>query len=387
MTPGARVAAAIEILDEILTGTAAEAVLTKWARNNRFAGSKDRAAIRDHVYDALRQLRSAAALGGSMSGRGIMLGSLAGVNADLARIFTGTGYDALPLTQAERNRLTKAPALSDAERANLPDWIWPYWTKSLGNSAHEIAQILQVRAPITLRVNLARSTRNDAAAGLLQAGIATVENPLSQTALTVISGARQIRGSRWYRDGLIELQDAASQAVADRIDMDCNTAVLDYCAGGGGKALTFAARGAAVTAHDSSSKRMRDLSLRAKRAQTPIRIAEPGTLDSTERFDVVVCDVPCSGSGTWRRTPDAKWSLTERNLIDLVQTQRAICKSALRYSKPGGLFAYVTCSVLNDESTANSDWISDMFPLIQVDRLQLRPDANGDGFFMSLFRT
>jgi len=156
MTPAARVAAAIEILDEIGPVGKAEQALKSWARNNRYAGSKDRAAIRDHVFDVLRARRSLGAFGGGQTGRALMLGLLRRQGDEIADIFSGEGYGPAALEAHELAMLETAPDLSLPEQADLPDWLWPLWCDSLGDDAMAAARALQTRAPISLRVNTRR---------------------------------------------------------------------------------------------------------------------------------------------------------------------------------------------------------------------------------------
>lgn len=386
MTPGAHIAAAIEIFDEILAGSAAEAVLTRWARSNRFAGSKDRLAIRDLVFSGLRRKRSAAAWGGGLTGRGVMLGLARQDGADIPALFSGLGYAPPTLTADEMALLSTDPALSVAEAADLPDEIWPIWSNDLGDKAMSIAQVSRSRAPISLRVNVAKIARQDAIKALWNAQIEAVENPRSQTALTLLNGERKLKTSDAFLDGLVEPQDASSQAVLDQLPDVSGLRVLDYCAGGGGKALALAARGAKVVAHDINSNRMNDIAGRADRAGTPVQVVAPGSISAASNFDLVLCDVPCSGSGTWRRAPDAKWQFTPADLEQVSKLQREICQSALEHVIDGGVFAYVTCSVFVSENGANADWLANLPNLHEITRLQLVPDAFGDGLFIALFK-
>lgn len=188
MKPGARVAAAIEILDEYLSGTPAEQALTGWARRHRFAGSKDRAAIRDHVFDALRRLRSAAGLGGGKIGRAIMIGLMRGQGVDPDTLFTGEGHAPAPLTDQERS-LTAT--LSRAERLDCPDWLLPQVEDSLGPETEAVLEALRHRAPVFLRVNTARTTREGVQRTLAQEGIVAQPHPLASTALEVLENPRK----------------------------------------------------------------------------------------------------------------------------------------------------------------------------------------------------
>lgn len=351
MTPAARVQAAIEILDTILAGKPAEQALTGWARRSRFAGSGDRAAVRDHVFGALRCRRSHAALGGAETGRGLMLGGLRAAGGDPAEIFTGMGHAPAPLTTQEAG--AGAPAKDAAERLDLPDWLWPRFRDSLGDAAEPCARALQNRAPVHLRVNARRADPAQAQDSLLSDGIETTPHPAAPMALEITDGARRLRQSQAYRDGLVELQDAASQAVVAGLPLRAGQRVLDYCAGGGGKTLAMGAQ-ADVTlfAHDAAPARMRDLPERAARAGLTVTQLESDTLADHGPFDLVLCDVPCSGSGAWRRAPEGKWRLTEAQLMQLLDTQAAILRDVTPLVAAGGTLAYATCSLLRDENEA-----------------------------------
>lgn len=349
MTPGARVQAAIDCLDAIARGAPAEQVLTGWARASRFAGSKDRAAVRDHVFDVLRRWRSAAALGGGESGRARMLGALRAGGADPAALFSGQGHAPAPLTAAER---AGGRAPQGAEAADLPDWLWQQFLADLGAEAAEVAEALRSRAPVHLRVNAARVSRAAAQEALAGEGIETRPHPAAAHALEVTAGARGLRNARAYAEGWVELQDAGSQAVLETFPLRPGLRVLDYCAGGGGKSLALAAMGAEVVAHDANPLRLRDIPARAARAGVRIALAETADLPRLAPFDLVLCDVPCSGSGAWRRSPDAKWRLAPEDLDRLCAVQAGILAAAARLTGAGGVLGYVTCSVLTCENDA-----------------------------------
>ena len=381
MTPGARVAAAIEILNDMSEGLAAEQALTRWARRSRFAGSKDRAAIRDHVFDVLRSRRTAAHYGGGQTGRALLIGLLKMQGADLSQLFNAQGHAPQPLSEAET--VDHLPPEDKATLWNLPDWILPEFENSLEDAAAETAMALQTRAPVCLRVNLAKCARDDVRKMLCDEGVETNNNSLAETALTVCEGARKIRNSEAYLEGYVELQDAASQAIVEA--MPRGARILDYCAGGGGKALAISARNEGlVFAHDIEPKRMSDLPIRAERAGSAITILKTDQLEDVEPFDVVLCDAPCSGSGAWRRAAEGKWTLTPERLNDLNCLQDEILDKAQRLVAPGGTLVYATCSVFRRENedrvstflAANPGWKCGLSRTYHV-------DSNGDGFFTS----
>ncbi len=349
MTPAARLQAAIEILDDVIAGTAAEKALTGWARRSRFAGSKDRAAVRDHVFSCLRAMRSFAVLGGSMTGRGLVLGMLREADSDPDQMFTGEGHAPAALSDDER-----APArgfASAAEEFDIPDWLWPSFESSLGDGARDAAAALRSRAPVHLRVNLLKSDRNHAVTALAKEGIAARVHPASPTALEVEEGARKLRNAQAYSDGLVELQDAASQAVVDLLPLSDGMKVLDYCAGGGGKSLAMGARAKLdLVAHDTDPRRMKDLPGRAARAGVSVTCLSGAEVEDAAPFDLVLCDAPCSGSGSWRRAPEGKWRLSRNRLDEIVEIQAQILDRAAELVLPNGTLAYATCSMLHEEN-------------------------------------
>lgn len=382
MTPAARVAAAVDVLDDCLAGMPVEKALLRWSRASRFAGSKDRAAVRDLVFGGMRRRRSAAHAGGAETGRGIMIGWLRQQDTDPATIFTGLDHAPAPLT-SEEARLPKEPA--PAVCHDLPDWLWMRFSSDLGIHAETSAQALRDRAPVFLRVNLRRGDTGGAIGALARDGVEAVAHDEVAGALRVVSGERAVSRSGAYFEGLVELQDASSQAAMLRLPLQDGLSVLDYCAGGGGKALALAARAEIkVTAHDISPARMRDVPARAARAGVKIETAE--RLNGL-KADLVLVDAPCSGSGTWRRDPDGKWRLTPERLADLVRLQAELLDQAARHVAPGGSLAYATCSVLSAENDAQAAAFLARCPgWIQRDRMQRLPGPNGDGFFLARFQ-
>ncbi len=386
MTPPARIAAAIDILDLILSGTAAEKVLTGWGRRNRYAGSGDRAAIRDHVFSALRCKQSYAYLGRALSGRGLMVGWAHANGVDIDTIFTGAKYAPDVLSDGEK----QAPELTDAKRGihlDCPDWLLPKFEKTAGKDTDAILKSLQRRAPLFLRVNTKKTDLASLREILEKDGINTSLHPLSGTALEVTKNPRKVAQSAAYKDGLVEVQDVASQAVVDFLPLFDGQNVLDYCAGGGGKTLAMAARAdVLLTAHDSDADRMGDLPARAERAGIAVGLV-PGDELKDKSFDLVLCDVPCSGSGSWRRSPDSKWLLTSDRLTELVNLQADILLNASKLVTKNGVLAYVTCSLFEEENglqikdfiARNSGWLAEK-------TRQFSPLEGGDGFFVALLR-
>lgn len=377
MQAAAQYQAAIEVLDAWLGGAAVEQALTRWARGARYAGSKDRAAVRDHVYDVLRQMGECEAAG-EATGRGLILGLSRVQGADAAEIFTGVGHAPAVLSDAELVGQVRAdPAL------NVPDWTLPMLRARAPDALPELLETFTHRAPLWLRVNLRHGTRAAAAEALTAEGLSTRAHDTVATALEVTQNARRLRQTQAYASGLVEPQDLSVQGALQRVQWPTTGKVLDYCAGGGGKALAIADRSdAAILAHDALPRRMADLEPRAARAG--VRVTQVAGDDLTARapFDVVVTDVPCSGSGTWRRDPEAKWRLTPQALEDLVKTQASIMDQAALLVGEGGRLIYMTCSLFEVENEAQITAFLSRTPGWQAGPAHAdTPLSASDGFF------
>lgn len=393
VTPAARVQAAIDIFDLWQSGDEGlDRVLAGWGRANRYAGSGDRRAIADLVYDAVRRLRSAAWVAGApepADGRMVLLGSLILDGHDLASLFTGQGHAPAPLSEAERACLGRP--LAEAPRAirrDLPDWLAP----RLDHLPDAAIEASRSRAPLFLRANTLRADPATVIATLRQDGIETAPGPHTASCLRVLSGAPGVARSRAYLQGMVEMQDAASQAAAAHAGARPGETVLDFCAGAGGKTLAFAAamgNDGALHAHDIAPQRLAQLDERARRAGARIACHAPDSLAALRgRCDLVFVDAPCSGSGAWRRNPDAKWRLTPGRLQALIELQSAILRNAAAMVRSGGRLVYATCSVLEAENAAQisalcaslTDWRPARPALV------LLPGPDGDGFFASEMR-
>lgn len=379
MTPAARMQAAIEILDGWSPGRQADRLLLAWGRSSRFAGSKDRAAVADHVYDALRRWRSLAwpETGGGGRARLLALAK----DARSLDLWTGARHAPAPPSAPERARLDArfAPA-PEGVRLDLPDWLLHFWRGSLGDLSDPVARALTERAPLDLRVALSRTTPQAAAARLAEDGVTAAPGPLSAACLRVFGGARALRRSSAYLDGWVEVQDAASQAAAAFARAAPGERALDFCAGGGGKALALADAGAQVDAHDVDPRRMADLPARAVRAGTPIRRLSGAPEDGA--YDLAFVDAPCSGSGAWRRNPDGKWALTAADLRRLLASQRQALEGAARALRPGGRLIYATCSLLDCENSAQARSFAAQGRFELAEERGLTPLDGGDGFYM-----
>ena len=384
MTPGAHIAAAIEVLDQILAGQNAEVSLIKWGRSNRFAGSGDRYAIRDIVYDALRQKNSLTKRSKNISGRSWIIALLKKREVDLDEYFGATRYSPPKIKKWELELL---PIENESDLYDIPDWLWPKWKASLGIKAIEVAGTLKERANIFLRVNIIKGTREDAIQALEKDGIISKFHPTVSTALIVNKGTRKIKNSEAYNIGLVELQDASSQASVLKLNIDQNGPILDFCAGGGGKSLALSAYlNKPIFAYDANFERMKDLPNRARRSGANIRVIKSNDLKKSH-YGLVFCDAPCSGSGSWRRDPEGKWSLTLRDYERLLSLQENILSTASQLVKPNGNLVYATCSILKDENKAQiqkflestNDWV------FEKEKVCI-PSELGDGFYFSILK-
>jgi 16S rRNA (cytosine967-C5)-methyltransferase len=260
----------------------------------------------------------------------------------------------------------------------------PELQDSLRSDFAAVAEALRSRAPVFLRVNLGKTDVPGAVAALAQEGIVARPHGLASTALEVVENARKVQVSGAYQTGLVELQDASSQAVVEALPLTDGMAVLDYCAGGGGKTLAMAARARlTLFAHDVAVRRMADLPDRAKRAGIRVTLTERP--DACGPYDLVLVDAPCSGSGSWRRDPEGKWRLTPAGLAAVVATQTAILDRVVPLVRTGGMLAYATCSVLRRE---NHDQVQAFLArqpgwTLQQDR-QFTPVQGGDGFYVAI---
>lgn len=385
MTPAARYAAAIEILDRVMVGEPAERELTSWSRSNRFAGSKDRAAVRDIVFDGLRNMRSFLHISGLTGGRGVLVGRLLSAGEDVSSVFNGEGYaptplntDELEIVQSPKDDMPRAVAL------DIPDWLEPAF------SGDDDYSRLKTRAPIDLRVNTKKLTIKQAARALAVDGIETDPVNVASTVLRVRGETRKIPQTSSYLNGAVELQDAGSQALIEALDIPENGRVLDYCAGGGGKTLAMAARvgrGATFSAYDLDQDRLKALHERAMRAGVVVKLLKRDPVKDQEKFDLVVLDVPCSGSGAWRRSPDAKWKLDEDRLAALVATQAEILRKCQNLVCEGGTLAYMTCSLFERENDAQvSDFLKENSEWSLGHEQNFKLEDGSDGFFLATFK-
>jgi len=398
MIPAARIAAAIDALEQIEAARRPAAdVLKDWGRAHRFAGSGDRSAIASLAFDALRKKSSSAWIMDDASPRAAMIGALKQIralsDADIGALFSGEGHAPSPLTPRERARLG-AGALDGAPahvRGDYPEWLADAFAASLGESAAEEGAALATRAPVDLRVNLLKGDRARAEKTL--AHLAPIETPLSPWGLRIAIPADgrgpALAAEPAYAKGLVEVQDEGSQIAALLSGAEPGQQVLDLCAGGGGKSLALAAmmdnRGQ-IYATDTDGRRLMPIFERLERAgarnvQVRAPRGEAEILgDLKDRCDVVLVDAPCSGSGAWRRNPDAKWRIRPGALEQRQNDQRVAVERAARYVRPGGRLVYVTCSVLKSENEDQiAHFLADHADYLPVDAAHLARSAAAPG--------
>jgi 16S rRNA (cytosine967-C5)-methyltransferase len=387
MTPAARVQAAIELLDQIViaarnNGPPADRILAEGFRQRRYAGSKDRRAIRDLVYAAIRLCGPVPA-----NGRAAML-LVAERDPAIAPLFDGSAYGPAAIGADE------APA----EAGSAPPWL----VKKL--AASEIyadeAEALLARAPLDVRVNALKAERD------------SLVLPEQGERLAAPNGLRFPHGTqveRWdaWRDGLIEVQDCGSQLACLAAGAQPGETVIDLCAGAGGKTLALAAamenKGRLIAA-DTDRGRLSQLGPRAERAGAAIAetiLLNPGKeLEALGKWqnsaDCVLVDAPCSGTGTWRRNPEARWRLSPDALARYSQAQARLLGIAAMLAGPEGRIVYVTCSLLDSEGKDriaefllnHPEWRAEppVLPLgrARVNGIRLTPYHDGtDGFFIA----
>jgi 16S rRNA (cytosine967-C5)-methyltransferase len=366
--PGPRLAAAAEILDEIGKGAqAADRILQTYFRARRYAGSGDRNAITERVWWILRHqgaLGWAMGAGPKAPGRALVLASLVVRDGlDLAAIealFDGTPHAPAPLEPAERAALARATTDAPAPEwvaLNLPEALVPAFRKRYGANLTEALAALAGRAPVDLRVNVLRASREAVASRLVGQGIDTEPTPLSPWGLRVLGRERVVEDDA-FAQGLIEIQDEGAQLASLLVAAAPGQAVLDFCAGAGGKTLALwaAMKGEGrLVATDSDPRRLSRLAPRLARAGGQVEthaLAGPGDpwlTSEAGRFDRVLVDAPCSLTGTWRRHPEVRWRLDAGEVARLAALQGEILDRAAPLVARGGRLVYATCSLLAEE--------------------------------------
>lgn len=391
MRPAARIQAAIDLLDAIIhatrnKGAPADRLIADYFKQRRYAGSKDRRAVRELVYASIRACGPVPA-----NGRAAML-KLAQSDRSINDLFDGSEHGPKAIGKNDTR----------AKGGIAPDWLVKKLTAS-GLSPEEQASLLD-RAPLDVRVNTLKTTRD--AIVLPEAG----EVLSAPDALRFPTGTKV---EQWeaYQDGLIEIQDHGSQLICDAVPIQSGDTVIDLCAGAGGKTLALAAKLAntgELIAADTDKRRLGNLAPRAARANAGVAhtvLLDPGKeMEALEPWqgkgNVVLVDAPCSGIGTWRRNPETRWRLSPAELERLTKLQDYILEFGSKLVSPGGCLAYATCSLLDEEGTdrigaflkQNPGWTVEQPQLELGERrgegLRLTPYQHGtDGFFVAILRS
>ncbi len=428
MKPGARIQAAAEVLEDIFSRhQPAATALQDWGKRHRFAGSGDRAAIGTLVYDVLRRRLSLGAQMGSSEPRALAIAAapkaLGLSPEDVANFCDGSQHVPAPVSDDERRRLAEGLPSDVALHvaADIPEWAMPAFERAFGDRAIVEGQAMAERAPIDLRANTLKATRDKVLSALAPLGAAATALAPQGVRIPAPQGPAKsphVEAEASHGKGWFEVQDEGSQIAAALSGAGPRKQVLDLCAGAGGKTLALAAamqNSGQIYAYDRDKSQLRPIFERLQRAGVRnAQVLNGGDRAALTalgpRFDIVLVDAPCSGSGTWRRKPDAKWRLKPEALATRQEEQREVLTTAAGLVKPGGRLTYVTCSILPDENADQVSWFLKAFgnfalvPFGEVWRetiggepprsadgsdqtLLLTPASHGtDGFFVATFK-
>jgi len=424
--PGGRIEAAAEVLEDILLRHQPVAsALQDWGKRHRFAGSGDRNAIGGLVYDALRRRASLAWALQADTPQALAIGAAPtalGLSPEaVIAACDGADHAPPPLSDAECAGLKRS--LDDAPphvRADTPEWLWPSFTRLFGDRAVAEGQAMARRAPADLRVNTLKATREKVLKALAEFNAeASSTSPVGMRVPAPVGTQRtpNLQAEAAFQAGWFEIQDEGSQIAALLSGAGPRMQVLDLCAGAGGKTLALAAlmqNTGQLYAYDADRHQLKPIFERIKRAGVRnVQVLRAGDKAAVEalgpRFDIVLADAPCTGTGTWRRRPDAKWRLKPEALAARQAEQREVLALAAGLVKPGGRLTYVTCSVLPEENTDQAAWFLGAHPGYAAapyekawraaagseppasadgaqDTLLLTPASHGtDGFFIASF--
>lgn len=399
MKEAARIQTAIELTDEIFAfRQPADNTINVYFRTRRYIGSTDRRVISDLVWQTLRHYGRLSSLSAEkLTGRAAVMMMLFFQKRDPASFFNGEKYAPAPLSEAEKSFLKQLPGVLPPPVLECPEWL-----RNKIDTADIVA--MTGEAPLDLRVNTLKSDRKHVLALLEQAGIQAQETPYSSSGIR-IRERLNVTSLPVFRDGLIEIQDEGSQIVSLLTRAEAGQTVIDWCAGAGGKTLAMSAMMRAkgtIYAVDNDPKRMRDLPDRACRAAAN-NVIVLNDYNNLKMYDLVLVDAPCTGSGTWRRSADARWRITPQQSAGIIKTQREILDKACRFVKKGGKLFYITCSLDPAENenqvraflqSHNDFKLEDLSPVLENLTGQKRTDKTvrlnpsvfqTDGFFAASF--
>ena len=361
MTPAARTQAAIDILEGLnASRLPADRFIREFFRARRYAGSKDRAAVSERVYDVFRHRASFAWRMNSDTSRALVIASLVKEGTDgeaIASLFSGDGYGPAVLADAERAALV-APPSGDAAphiKGEYPDFLTSELTRAFGDRMLDEMVAMQLRAPVDLRVNTLKAKRDAVIEVLQSEGYDAQPTPYSPFGARIPTnkGLAALQQNKIFLEGAFEFQDEAAQLAVMLANAKPGSRVLDLAAGAGGKALALSAamkNSGELTAHDIDEGRLRQIEPRATRAGITIIQTHAGPRPPGRPYDLVFLDAPCSGSGTWRRQPENKWRLTPERLDELNALQDMLLDQAAARAAGKARIVYATCSILPREN-------------------------------------
>lgn len=416
MKQSARLSSTIEILTlQGLEEKPLDQICHTYFKNRRYIGSKDRQAISALVYGIMRHRGSCdwwalerglspLLMGAEDAARIRVLSYLwlfeKTERDEIGILFSGDKYAPNRLTDKEKSIFVKLPereVVAPWVEGEFPEWAYPLLRRRFGEDITQEMKAFLTQAPLDLRVNSLKGTREEALKQLRNSGLSVLPTKLSSLGLRCES-RENITQTIAFRDGLIEVQDEGSQLVADLIEAKPGEAVLDLCAGAGGKTLALAAKlqnKGRIVATDTAEWRLKRAKERLKRAGVfNVELRELSSLQDkwlkrqNERFDHVLIDAPCSGSGTWRRNPDQKWNIGYKDIHELAELQKNLLNTAADIVKKGGSIVYATCSLFCEENQDVAESFLAQHPefMLVEPYLSLSPYKNGtDGFFAAKF--
>ena len=376
MTPSARIAGLIELLDRVLSSERLPMDVTAgdWFRPKRYIGSKDRSEIAERLYRIMRHkaryswyISQIGMEGIDNKARSLILVDCAFNDEDYEnRLFSGGGqYGADPLSKAEKEALEKLLKIEPQDvpldvRLEVPEWAAPMLKERYGADYEKAMMAMLETADLNLRVNTLKSTVADAKDSLAKDGVETAHTKYSPIGLA-LKGKAYLAKTKAFSKGHVEIQDEGSQLIAALCDAKPGMRVLDYCAGGGGKTLALASameNKGSIVASDNDARRLERGRKRYRKAgvhNVELKCIEDEKVKKwfkrqKETFDVVLVDAPCSSSGTWRRNPDLRWRFYGPSLDEIKSLQTQIMDRVAKCVKPGGRLVYATCSVFKEEN-------------------------------------
>ncbi len=398
MRKDAQANAAISILDEFLDGQNLNIIFSNWTKNNRYAGSSDRESIRNMVFDILRVKKTFTSVlekeKQPINGRALVFLYSVFYGLNLNEIFTGQKYGPVKLTDFEKEfsnlsneNINEYFGIID----NIPDFLTAQFKRSLGRNYRNAMRLLERRAPISIRVNPLKSDVSSILECLSSEGMKGKKSKTVRYGINITGNPRRLTQIQAFKDGCFEVQDLHSQKTIEDLPVNEHTKVLDYCAGAGGKILSIACSlngNGKFYIHDIDKRKLKEADLRAKRAGVKFKRLDIENLQKyCCSFDSVIADVPCSGSGAWRRNPQQKWRITPESFNEILIRQTIILNEVKDLIKKNGYIFYITCSVLKIENEeVIYKFLSDNKHFRLLNKKDVTIDNHGDGFFCAVLQ-